>query len=110
MSLKDDLGGFAPLAGLIPQAIMHKSESGLMGALPELLDLGKDRDKKKAVGDTTLDISSPGAIKTGDKTLGVNGMKRGGKVKKMAKGGSVSSASKRADGCAIRGKTRGRMR
>jgi hypothetical protein len=34
------------------------------------------------------------------------GMKKGGKVKKMAKGGS---ASKRADGCAVRGKTRGRM-
>jgi hypothetical protein len=30
------------------------------------------------------------------------GMKKGGKVK-------VSSASKRADGCAIRGKTKGRM-
>ena len=30
-------------------------------------------------------------------------------VKKMAKGGSVSSASKRADGCAQRGKTKGRM-
>ena len=29
--------------------------------------------------------------------------------KKMAKGGSVSSASKRADGCAIRGKTKGRI-
>lgn len=28
---------------------------------------------------------------------------------KKAKGGSVSSASKRADGCAVRGKTRGRM-
>ena len=28
---------------------------------------------------------------------------------KMAKGGSVSSASKRADGCAIKGKTRGKM-
>ena len=27
----------------------------------------------------------------------------------MKKGGKVSSASKRADGCAIRGKTRGRM-
>jgi hypothetical protein len=26
--------------------------------------------------------------------------------KKMAKGGKVSSASKRADGCAVRGKTR----
>lgn len=30
-------------------------------------------------------------------------------VKKMAKGGSVSSASSRADGCAQRGKTKGRM-
>ena len=39
-------------------------------------------------------------------------MKKGGKVKKTIKqyvsGGSVSSASKRGDGCAIRGKTRGR--
>lgn len=37
------------------------------------------------------------------------GMKRGGKVKKYASGGSVSSASKRADGIAQRGKTRGRV-
>jgi hypothetical protein len=28
---------------------------------------------------------------------------------RMAKGGKVSSASKRADGCAIKGKTRGKM-
>ena len=28
---------------------------------------------------------------------------------KYKKGGSVSSASKRADGCAVRGKTKGRM-
>ena len=31
------------------------------------------------------------------------------KLPKMAKGGSVSSASKRADGCAVKGKTKGRM-
>jgi hypothetical protein len=37
------------------------------------------------------------------------GMKRGGKVKKYASGGSVSSASKRADGIAQRGKTKGRI-
>jgi hypothetical protein len=37
----------------------------------------------------------------------VSGMKRGGKVKKMAKGGST--ASKRADGCATKGKTKGRF-
>jgi hypothetical protein len=36
-------------------------------------------------------------------------MKRGGKVKKMASGGSVSSASSRGDGIAQRGKTRGKM-
>ena len=36
-------------------------------------------------------------------------MKKGGTVKKMAKGGSVSSASKRADGCAVKGKTKGRI-
>jgi hypothetical protein len=35
-----------------------------------------------------------------------SGMKGGGKVKCYAKGGSVSSASKRADGCATKGKTR----
>lgn len=34
-------------------------------------------------------------------------MKKGGKVKCMSKGGST--ASKRADGCATKGKTRGRM-
>lgn len=39
---------------------------------------------------------------------GMLGYKKGGKVK--AKGGAVkSSASKRADGCAVRGKTKGRM-
>ena len=37
------------------------------------------------------------------------GKKRGGVVKKMASGGMTSSASKRADGIASKGKTRGRM-
>jgi hypothetical protein len=34
--------------------------------------------------------------------------KKGGKISYKS-GGSVSSASKRADGCAVRGKTKGRM-
>lgn len=37
------------------------------------------------------------------------GMKKGGKAKAYKSGGSVSSASKRADGCAVKGKTKGRM-
>lgn len=38
-----------------------------------------------------------------------SGQKKGGIVKKMAKGGKVSSASRRGDGIAQRGKTKGRM-
>jgi hypothetical protein len=41
-------------------------------------------------------------------TAGMGMMKKGGKVKKMASGGSVS-ASRRGDGIASRGKTKGRM-
>ena len=62
-----------------------------------------------------FDSSLSGAPKTqvnlnlvDDKFEG-KGLKKGGKVKKMAKGGSVSSASKRADGCATKGKTKGRI-
>ena len=45
----------------------------------------------------------------GASMAGMGGMKKGGTVKKMAKGGSVSSASKRADGCCVKGKTKGRF-
>ena len=48
-------------------------------------------------------LASMGKIKPGELPYETE------KPKKMAKGGSVSSASKRADGCAQRGKTKGRM-
>jgi hypothetical protein len=52
-----------------------------------------------------------------DKTMGVSKEGKKGDFNeepdtapvKKAKGGSVGSASKRADGCAVRGKTKGRM-
>lgn len=59
-----------------------------------------------------------GPLGTGDPTnplqwmmgpKGPLGYKKGGSVKKYAKGGSVSGASKRADGIASKGKTRGKM-
>jgi hypothetical protein len=50
-----------------------------------------------------------GASLAGMGALRASGMKKGGTVKKMAKGGSTSSASKRGDGCAIKGKTKGRF-
>jgi hypothetical protein len=45
---------------------------------------------------------------TANQALPPPGMKQGGKVKKYAKGGSVSSASSRADGCCTKGKTKGK--
>jgi len=85
------LGG---LGGVIPMAMEKGGGSAMLGLIPAALDYNakdKDKDKKDATG------KAPG-------------MKRGGVVQKYAKGGSVSSASKRADGCAQRGKTRGKMR
>jgi hypothetical protein len=66
----------------------------------------------KTVGSALDDISDRlgGGIKgvAGAPSPGMT-MKKGGKVKGYAKGGVVGSASKRADGVAQRGKTRGRF-
>ena len=64
---------------------------------------------KKAVRAVTL-----GASKLADKMGFTQEKEYSDKSKeelavKKAKGGAVGSASKRADGCAIRGKTKGRM-
>ena len=69
-------------------------------------DMGRvNREAAKAAREFTAtemaqNLMSPGYNK-----------KKGGtiKAKKMSSGGKVGSASKRADGCAIRGKTKGRM-
>ena len=60
----------------------------------------EDKDLPRRVAKAAIDLVKPKATKpdTGDTTNPMGD--------KYAKGGSVSSASKRADGCAIRGKTR----
>ena len=58
------------------------------------------RKAEENKGKTYRDLS--GNVRTAE------GMKRGGAVKKMASGGSIS-ASRRGDGIAQRGKTRGKM-
>ena len=55
------------------------------------------------------DLTGDGKVTRADVLKGRGVFKRGGKVKKYAAGGSVSSASKRADGCATKGKTKGRF-
>ena len=65
-------------------------------------------------GDQGQFAGGSGGSKPRDEELnaGASAMKRGGKVKKMVSGGmtsKASSASKRADGIATKGKTRGRF-
>ena len=61
-------------------------------------------------GDIARRISNRAAEVEQERQAELAAMKRGGPVKKMAKGGVVSSsASSRSDGCAMKGKTRGRM-
>ena len=65
-------------------------------------------------GDQGQFAGGSGGSKPRDEELnaGASAMKRGGKVKKMASGGmtsKASSASRRADGIATKGKTKGRF-
>jgi hypothetical protein len=55
-------------------------------------------------------VGTPSPYRRGTRTEDIPGAKRGGAVNKMAKKKSnVSSASKRGDGIATKGKTKGRM-
>jgi len=58
-----------------------------------------DYERKQNRGIYTAEMGQPPMDPEGAK-------KRGGVIKKMASGGSASS---RADGCAVKGKTRGKM-
>jgi len=77
---------------------------------PEAESKPSKRTSNDAIGDLIKKLGS-GRVGTTPSSFTdyIPGAKRGGAVK-MAKGGSVSSASKRADGCAVKGKTRGMMR
>ena len=64
-----------------------------------------ERMREKSFGEEAMD-----AVKSYGRSYREGmGMKKGGKVKKYKKGGTVSSASKRADGIAVKGKTKGRF-
>ena len=68
---------------------------GPFGVLPRMAV--KEYDKQKEEEKRRMEEQA-----AAEQAAAQSGMKKGGKVK-------VSSASKRADGCAVRGKTKGRM-
>jgi hypothetical protein len=84
--------------GLIPAALsgaLGKENRGFgLGLIPGLLykDRYKDKEEERQAQEQAA----------AEQAAAEGGMKKGGRVK-------VSSASKRADGCATKGKTRGKM-
>jgi len=129
---KEEAGSYAELKKSIPTApknykppIVSETYSyrmpGTNGTFEERKNVSPEIDseayRKKTFRDRNIDIIRNRDTKRANEKLDAANKKRkeeaegkakGGKIKKMAKGGTVkrSSASKRADGCAIRGKTR----
>ncbi len=109
------LGDISPIAGVLSgKGLMGKiAGSGGMGLIPAFIardaqkateDEEKAREAQAAEDDQREKRAQ--AVRSARTALPAAGMKKGGAVKKMASGGKVSSASKRADGIAQRGKTR----
>ena len=88
MGTKEIMGTLSPVYGMATGKGMFGNAVGLLPAIAKDMRDDKAEEKKKAaMAAQTGAPAQPG----------------------MKKGGSVSSASKRADGCAMRGKTRGKM-
>jgi len=119
--------GGVGLAGLYKLGKMMKGGREAAGKVaPYLKELGTSASKKRLEGprkagksDDVTDVTPKSAamkrlgkpnvkksLDESDTTGGAIGYKRGGKTKNYASGGMVSSASRRADGIATKGKTR----
>jgi hypothetical protein len=91
MSFKKVLGTLSPAYGMATGEGMFGNAVGVLPAIAK--DMRDDREEKKRRAAEAGMVPGQG----------------GQAPMPMKKGGKVSSASKRADGCAIKGKTRGRM-
>lgn len=122
MGLK--LGDISPLAGILTGegAIGKLADKGLLGLGPRML-ASKAQEKDEA---KVMQAAQAAEAAKAAEAKDLEGKKRrmmrmrsqqpagmGGGMegyKAMKSGGKVSSASKRGDGCAIKGKTKGTMR
>jgi hypothetical protein len=102
-----------PVKKITKEKVSVETPSGNIGSVDRTADvIGPDMskvNKEEAIKKPTKELD---AMQMAQNLMsrGYN-MKKGGKVKakKMSSGGKVSSASKRADGIATKGKTKGRM-
>ena len=84
--MKEVMGTLSPAYGMMTGhgAFGSLADAGVGGVIPTML--ARDRKKSKREEEEAKKMDAT-----------------------MKKGGKVSSASKRADGCAVRGKTKGKM-
>ena len=103
----------ARMEGLIKKQALERVEPEnyvpgpgmLKGMLKSVVNKGLKTYTAKEIADMAPKMIGRESLKLGREPLKL-GMKKGGAVKKMSSGGKVKSASSRADGCAVRGKTR----
>ena len=116
MGLK--LGDISPLAGIMTGegAIGKLADKGLLGLGPRMIaSKAQEKDEAKAMQAVQAEKEAKAMADKKQKRsmrMRPQSTPMGGGLesyKPMKKGGSVSSASKRGDGCAIKGKTKGRM-
>lgn len=106
------LESVAPELDVLPVGKIAALGAGTMAALKGMSALGKKAAAQKAAEKATVDRAAK--IAAGKQKARASRAKESGAMGDEAasgefrykKGGSVSSASRRADGCAIRGKTR----
>lgn len=97
------IGGALTGKGMFGRGLGKLADSGLGMLVPMSYLAKSQRDKAKKKGAA----GKPGGAEEVMVMEAGEGMRKGGKVKKMAKGGST--ASKRGDGCATKGKTKGKF-
>jgi hypothetical protein len=119
------LGGAVTGKGIFGKGLAKLADSGAGFLIPAsyLAKSQRDKDKRRAMGAAAMQKADFDAKRNAASGMRARPMvedimiaqeapagammRKGGKVKKMAKGGST--ASKRGDGCATQGKTKGRF-
>ena len=105
--LEDDMGSIEDKRSGLRRPAGGPPPRGMAGAMAAKRPMANPADANIFTADKGIQPPSPDEGPTMMRRR--PGMKKGGCVKKMASGGKVGSASKRADGCATKGKTKGRM-
>jgi hypothetical protein len=99
-----------PMAGIMPRmaGAAQKKTARRAATAAEIAAMQKaDFDAKRAAASGMRARPMIEEVMMAEEAPAGAMMRKGGKVKKMAKGGST--ASKRGDGCATKGKTKGRF-